>query len=732
MLSIAKLKDTNAASSYYEHDDYYHGSNDQAPSSWWGEGARRLGLSGEVERTTFAQLLSGQLPSGAALEHGATRRLAGHDLTFSAPKSVSLLALLGGRGDVLDAHHRAVDEALTWLERNAVVARATVNGQTFHERTNNLVVARFRHNTSRELDPQLHTHAVVLNITQRADGAWRAMVSNPLFEAKMLAGALYRAQLAHELRQLGYAIDRTHPDGRFEVRGFTEPQLAAFSKRREQIEAALTLEGAEGAVAAARLTLMTRSAKRQVDRSVLRRTWQEEASHHQIELPIPQSDRIPSFDLEATAAAGAVRHTLNHLGERSAVHRGTDVLSYAMATATGRASPAAVVEATAVFHKKRHLVEVEPDIRPGHDFQPYWTTPEALRTEREILATVRRSRKTVQPILSQERAAAEIAQTAQVALTDGQRRAAKLILTTTDRVVGVQGYAGTGKTTVLSGVRAIAQKSGFEVVGLAPSAKATDLLRTDAGMTAKTVAQHLIDIHRIHPNKPNQLWVIDEMSMVGNRDALRLLQAAEHQHARVVLVGDHAQLPSIAAGRVFRLLQERGMAYAEMKEVLRQRNAPDYLEVVYDAVNNHHASSIQKLKNQGRIHTIPDRTARIQAVANEYVDSTINDRHEVLVVTAQHRDRRAINDAIRTSLRQRGILTGPTASASVLVDKRLTDAERAVARNFEVGDIIRAGRAYRRLGIESNEYVTVAAVDPDTNRLQLARATQPAIECDAA
>ena len=173
MMTPRPLVNAQQAAVYYEADDYYVDGQHLSPSSWWGEGARRLGLRGSVDRETFHELLHGRLPNGVDIARGGGKsHRPGLDLTFSAPKSVSLVALVSADDRVLKAHEHAVTVALSHLEERAVRARATKEGVTRTEETDNLLVARFNHDSSLALDPQLHTHAVVLNATQRSDGAW--------------------------------------------------------------------------------------------------------------------------------------------------------------------------------------------------------------------------------------------------------------------------------------------------------------------------------------------------------------------------------------------------------------------------------------------------------------------------------------------------------------------------------------------------------------------------------
>ncbi len=231
MLSIGVLHSSAQAGTYYAQDDYYTKDSAGEPSRWDGKGAESLGLTGPVDRTQFESLLNGELSNGVVLKRGQEgRHQPGWDLTFSAPKSVSLVALVGEDSRVIETHNMAVTAALRYLEATTAQARIKQEGKSAIETTGNWIIARFTHDTSRELDPQLHTHAVVINATQRADGEWRALSSKEIFRAKMVGGAIYRAELARALQRLGYEVEVGHRDGRFEVQGFSKEQLRLGSQ----------------------------------------------------------------------------------------------------------------------------------------------------------------------------------------------------------------------------------------------------------------------------------------------------------------------------------------------------------------------------------------------------------------------------------------------------------------------------------------------------------------------
>ena len=321
MLSIGALSSAAQGASYYERDGYYAKDDPEHrdASAWAGKGAEELGLKGPVDAETFRAVLEGKVPDGSGTElgrrgkDGEIHHRPGRDLTFSAPKSVSIAALVGGDRRIVEAHDRAVAATLAWVEKNAAETRmkdpdsgsmARVGGQK-------IVAAAFRHDTSRNLDPQLHTHAVLANMVQGEDGKWRSMANEGLYAHQKLIGTLYRNELAASLVRLGYGVEKTHADGRFEIAGVSREAVEAFSTRRAEIEAAMN-DRALGATAdnprlAERAALMTRAAKRDIDREELRGVWRKQATNLGLDASslVSQAVEISDSPVRHTAAEPA-------------------------------------------------------------------------------------------------------------------------------------------------------------------------------------------------------------------------------------------------------------------------------------------------------------------------------------------------------------------------------------------------------------------------------------------
>ena len=483
VVSIGAVSSAAQGVSYFERDGYYSRNDPEhlEASAWAGKGAEALGLSGPVNPGVFKDVLEGTVPDGSGRrlgrpeKDGSISHRPGRDLTFSAPKSVSLVAMLGDNANVVAAHDAAVKRTLAWLEATTIQTRMKdpETGRLAHMGGQKMVAATFRHDTSRNLDPQLHTHAVVANMVQGDDGKWRTMSNELLYKRKMLTGMVYRSELARGLEELGYRVEKTHADGRFEIAGVSRAVIEAFSTRRAEIEAAMHERGlgdpGSSPLLAARTALMTRAHKRDVDKGALRESWREQAaalgfsadkvSEAARERRAMESDvsgrivvggreRHATGDREAERARSgemerdpdpslqAVGWATAHLSEREAVFARTDLLAAALAWKPGAVSVEDAGKAIDTLQKDGRL-HAAPRFLGGDGM----TTDTALADERETIGLMRQGRDKGE-VLMRHRKVRQLLHKGP--LTDGQKEAVSLILSSKDRVVGVQGYAGTG------------------------------------------------------------------------------------------------------------------------------------------------------------------------------------------------------------------------------------------------------------------------------------------------
>jgi conjugative relaxase-like TrwC/TraI family protein len=744
--SVSALTSAGQAASYYEADDYY-AEGGFAPSEWFGEAAEALGLSGEVDRSEFAELLEGRV-AGQQLgttREGKVEHRPGWDITFSAPKSVSIMAEVAGDRRLIAAHAAAVKAALGHVEQHMAATRAREGGEVRREETGNLAIATFRHATSRAQDPQLHTHAVILNATQDKDGNWRSLEPRAFYQLQKEIGGIYRQELAHGAAQLGYQI-KAGKDAMFEIAGVPERVIDALSQRTAAIDARLAERGTsrEEASAAEKqiAALDTREAKSHADHKTLRADWRATAEAkgfgeaEQARVIAEAEQRAREGQLSANPeilAAQAVAWAAAKLSERQAVFAAGTLAREAGDYAFGRLSHRAISAAIAEAGERGALVPRAYLDRRGAEFAGF-TTPEAIATEQAMLRLEAAGRGVAAPLASPLKAAQTVERAARqsaragFAWTDEQRRATSALLTSRDRVAAVQGYAGTAKTTtVLATYAREAAKSGLAVTALAPTASAATVLGEALGLRGDTVARHLVSPEAKGLGK-GAVWIVDEASMLSVRDMAALMASTDRAGARLVLVGDVRQLGSVGAGAAFAQLQQAGMATAKLANVVRQTNA-DTREAVMASIEGHAGKAFAALeRGGGEVMEGAVRDARLATMAQRYVALSPAERAHTLVIEPSRDGRDTLTGMIRQQLSQRGELSSAALRFEALEAKGLTRAETRQAASYAIGDVVRFARDYADKGVSRGAAYRVEKIDPDKAAISLKAADGSAVD----
>jgi conjugative relaxase-like TrwC/TraI family protein len=723
------------AETYYEEkysqDDYYT-EDHRVAGQWFGRGADSLGLSGEVAPKDFRAILRGQRPDTAEVlvrnANGRTERRAGWDATFNAPKSVSIQALGSGDVQLTDAHRRAVSRALTELERYSLSRQ---RGGSEWVLTQNIVAARFDHIAARPAkgandghgpDPHLHTHVVIANMTRRPDGAWRGLDPVEIYRSQSFATAVYRSELAREVRSLGYHIRVTGADGRWELDGYTREQVMAFSRRRQDIEQALAENGLSGAAAAQNIAHQSRLSKQQHDERELREEWRMRARNYGIRLE-------QHFHIEATVPLAAqarteeaLRFAVTHTTEREAVIDRRAIEATALQHAMGAIDLDQLRRESTAWEERRALIALDASISsPNGTF----TTPEMVALERDNLDLMCAGRGQNPPVAAVE----EVHQWAtDRGLLSDQIEVAQLILTTPDWLTSIEGRAGSAKTTTVGAIREFAEQHGHAVHGFAPTTRAVKAL-SEAGVESRTVAS-LIE-NKISNAGRRELWIVDESSLLATRQVSRLLhKAREAGVERIVFVGDQHQHHAIEAGRPIHQLQQAGMPVARLDTIRRQRD-PMLREAVELAAKGEIDRALALLEKHDRIREIENPDTRYESIAREYVAAhEAGDR--VLVVSPANDERRQLNSAIRELLKQRSHVAAETKEQVIFVNRDLTAAQRQRSQSYDVGDVVRYRRGSRRLGLGKGTYVRVESTDPDLNRITVRTEDGRAVEYNPA
>ena len=405
MLTIKPITNAASAGQYYSaQDNYYLSDSDSLDEAtgWYGKGAATLNLSGQVTPELFLQLLQGRMPSGQQLgkigQNGEIEHRPATDITLSAPKSVSILGLVGGDKRLLDAHNQAVRDTLDVIENMASEARVTIGGETVFEKTGNLVVSLFQHTTSRELDPLLHDHCLIMNMTRRSDGAWRSLSSRSehdkafpdngfreiMYRNQHYFGLVYMSSLAKVVCDLGYDIEIKDHFGNFEISGVPQAYIENSSKRRQQILKSLDAKGLSSAKAAEKANLDTRRSKESVDSQSLTDYWRTDATRQGVHLDdiIEQSKTHAKGAIHPMAgidvsmcAIDAVNDALEHLSPFRSRIKHADLVRTAFVFSTGTILHEEIeAEISTRFHEKT-LLGVESD---------YYTTHELLQQEKVV------------------------------------------------------------------------------------------------------------------------------------------------------------------------------------------------------------------------------------------------------------------------------------------------------------------------------------------------------------
>ena len=745
MLTISKALSSGQAQRYHRQEytsdsQTYYKEGDTVKGEWQGQLAASFGLSGNVSALEFSRLSEGQHPqteaqmvkrrSGSKYTNadGSTTKesehRAGWDATFSAPKSVSLTALVGGDERVREAHRAAVTIALVELER---YTQARMGGNKQAETTGKFIAAKFEHDTARPVDgyaaPQLHTHAVIFNVTERANGSTRALQPKSLFESQNFATAVYQSALTHELRKIGYELE-AGKSGAPEIKGYSTAYLEASSPRSEQIREQLEKTGHSGPAAAQIAAHTTRDSKQHLTAEQVLAAHQTMAADFgnqpatvvaaareraQKQGPAPDGNK---------AAKEAVTYARDSIYEREAVADERLIMRDALRRGMGETTYAQVRAEFDSRQKQGAFV-----IREGqkHDSGRRFTTPETIAQERVNVRHVVDGRNTIAPMMRAEGAQAQAK--SREFLNSKQRAVIEKVLTSLDRVQGLQGLAGTGKTTALEAIREGAERSGYAVQGFAPSSKAAGALR-DAGVEAKTL-QSFLASKRPDP-KDKHLYMLDESSLAGSRQMRGFLEKIG-PNDRVLVIGDTRQHQAVDAGRPFQQMQDAGMRTAQLDQIMRQRSNPELLAAVQQLATGKVEVGIKMLADQGRITEVQNPKDRIAAIAKDYAANP----EKTLVVSPDNKSRQQINEAVRTELLTTGVLAKDGQQFKTLAHRNdMTGADRTWAARYDVGDVLQYTRGSKEQGLKQDSFAIVRAVDARANTITVERADGQSVTYD--
>jgi Ti-type conjugative transfer relaxase TraA len=696
MLSIGKISSGPQAAAYYTdqvargRDDYWAGEG-EAPGQWTGTGAGSIGLTGEVDAERFSDLLDG----AGLRKPPAEGAVAGFDLTFRAPKSVSVLWAVGSEELVAElraGHDQAVSDALGYLEQVACQARRGAGG--IHQvKGRGFVAAAFVHRASRAGDPLLHTHVVVGNLTQGPDERWTALDARHLYRQAKTAGFLYQAVLRRELTErLGLQWTPVE-HGVADITGVSRAVIEHFSQRRAQILEHMAEHGGRSPASAQIAALETRHAKQDVPVDRLRELWRARAAEHGLTPAMVERLVAPQLRIPTPAIA------VEPVGlTESASTFGRPELLQALAQAQTEGATVAELERLAdELLADREVVRLGDGLAPAGLTESRYSTVELLATERALIETAKKGKDAYVGTAGGSHVEDAIRDRG---LSPEQEAVVVELCRSGDAVTVLRAPAGTGKTFVLDAAREAWEADEVDVVGCALSARAALELQDQAGIESVTIAKvtrHLDTGGRL---PDHSVLVVDEAGMVGTRALAQLADATQRVDGKLVLVGDDRQLPEIQAGGAFRKLADE-LDGVELHEVRRQREAWDReaLDALRDGEIERWARAY---RDKGRITIAKNANDARAALVNDWSRAD-GDR---LMIAARRDDVRDLNQRAREVLHDRDEL-GP-------------DQVEVDGRRFAVGDRVVGTRNDRQLGILNGQRGTIQAIDSEARSIDVA------------
>jgi conjugative relaxase-like TrwC/TraI family protein len=703
MFTAVAQKNLADAEGYFdEHlaqNDYY-AAGEIRPGQWIGDGAERLELTNAVTRDQFHALCENKNPNDdkrlTLRQEKTNQRRVFYDFTCSAPKSVSVLAVTMDDDRLVSAHEEATRIAFRELETFAAT-RVRKQGNQRDRTTGNLVAAAFTHTSSRALDPLLHTHLTVFNATfDETEKRWKALQAGGMYDAIRYGTAVYRNELAKRVQAIGYRI-RPAKHG-FEIEGVSDAVVKRFSKRSQQRDAVVReLEqklGRKLSNNAIALAVHQSRAKKIKGISTAEVREQQLAQLQPDELQALQKlttsvkpvRQVRRFEPENQDLNYAVAHVF----ERKSVVPEHELLGVALAQRPGELDLPALKQAAKY---SAHLVKTERGL----------STPQILATELDLIQTVNAACDAVAPIHPGFRPADW--------LGEDQRRAIYHVLRTNDRITGLRGLAGSGKTTALRELVAACKEAKIEPLFCAPTAAATDVLRKE-GFEAKTLQSLLL-------SKPvlteRQLIVLDEAGAVGTDDMKRLFDCA--RDARIILSGDTGQHASVARGDALRILERHSNFKSGQLTAIRRQRKAAYRKAVELAAQKRTVEAFAQLERIGAVtEVLADGHHDLHDSAAKSYLKALAENKSALLVAPTWNEIEAVTEKIRTALKTSGRLAGEEKEFQVFDSLSWTEAQKQDARQYHPGMAIRFYR--RNSDFAKDETVAVVAVENGAIKVQ--------------
>ena len=700
MLNINSFKSGVGTLKYYETSlssgDYYTQEDSQElVGNWGGKLAEEIGLKGKVSKLEFAKLINNINPKTGkkmSVQNRENRRT-GYDLTFNAPKSLSIMQSIGKDKELLKVFREAVVETMEEVEaRMQVRVRKGQKNLDKDKLSRNMAWAEFVHFTGRPVgglpDMHLHSHIFAINATKdKEDGKIKAGQFGEIVKHKVLLTAIFHAKLMQKVQDRGYEIDLKPKS--WEIKGVSKSMIQRFSKRTNQIEKmAKEMEGID-AKTKGELGATTREKKKpKLSRTELEGVWDMQATIAErenlkkIKQQKEQNLKNKTRQWEKTSPNQALSLAFDDLLERQSLALEKHLLQKGLHYGKGSFHLQDLKDSLSNNLQTQKLFKFKLT-----DDKTYYTQSQVFKEEQELLNLVAYSKGRYKPLLDQEsyKEAKD--------LNQEQNQAVKFLLNSKDGVTSIRGGAGTGKTRMMTEAIKRIKAKNKEVLTLAPSATASrGVLREEGFEEADTIAKFL-ETKSMQKKAKNQIIWIDEAGLLSIPQLKQILETAKKNKARVILSGDTNQHSGVERGEALKLLEDFSkLSQSQLSQIQRQTN-PEYRDIIQTMEKGDFENAIGKLIDGGMIREIQNDEDRYSTLAKEYTN-LIQDNKKVLIVSPTHKEGKKATEYIRKELKQRNLLTKEEEDFLILKSKNLTEVERQ-PEFLEHTDIIRFYKDYK-------------------------------------
>lgn len=662
------------ATTYYNKDNYYT-KDLSSLDSWQGVISKKLDLENtKIEPQIFDNFVKKMTERNGGNDN---KKRVGIDLTFSCLKSISLALAKDDetKKDMIEAQQKAVKETLEEIEKNGgFTYRVTNNKVTTDKKADNLLIGKFNHFVNRNGELDLHTHCVVFNLTEK-DGKEYSLNAKEILKKQTEWGLLFRRKMAKNLQAKGYKLNITDDKkGLFELAGFDREIIEQYSSRRLEILKKMEADGTAGSHEAMKANLQTRKTKKQVD---LDKTYdkvrQEIFANEKVKI-LKGKPRKNYYLVEQKKIADKVVDELER-----------ETFAFTKEQLKKRIMSAGVLQNIDEKRAEKLISENEKLVNLGNKelengtIKQFFTTEKNINIEDNIIAKMRQEKGVIKTALAEEKSEKlldEICKNGGYTPNREQVNAIHHILTNKDRIIGVQGLAGTGKTYSFTLVKKMADRENIEVKGICFTGKASEGLQADSGIESTTIHSFLNklekdsgvrqkttegikqdwDLSKVKPAGKKQIWVVDEAGLVDNRMMNYLIEASIKADAKLVLTGDYQQLPPVGAGEPMKNLIDNGMATAYMEDIRRQKDI-ELLNAVRESVKGNTLNTYKILEQKQSYHEISDRDKLQDEIIKKVTNIKQDELKENLLLVQTNADRKNYNNKIQKVFIEQGRLT---------------------------------------------------------------------------